>query len=141
MRTGATAFKVLFLMAPGALMIVLARKVRALPYAELVVVGRRSGAERRIVITLFELDGRWYVGHPNGRSQWVRNLLAADSAVLVRANGSTTVRPIELSQGAEREAVIRATSRQPFPANIVYRAGRSHIRDVGCYLRLERNHQ
>ena len=39
--------------------------------------GRRSGRPRRTLVTILDVDGRWYVGHPNGSAQWVRNIEAA----------------------------------------------------------------
>ena len=90
------------------------------------------------MVTLFDIDGVWYVGHPNGRSQWVKNLEAAGSAKVFSRVRDATVTPVQLSDGAERNAVVNATSRQPFPANLVYRAGREHVRAVGSYFRLER---
>ena len=90
------------------------------------------------MVTLFEIDGAWYVGHPNGRSQWVKNLEAAGTAKVFSRVRSATVKPVALSYGDERNAVVNATSRQPFPANLVYRAGREHVRAVGSYFRLER---
>ena len=116
-----------------------AQRVSRMPYAELEVVGRRSGQTRRTVLTLFQVDGQWYVGHPNGQCQWVRNLTAANSAVVIKGNRRTAVRPIELGDGDERDRVVNATSCQPFPAGLVYRAGRSHVRSAGSYFRLERD--
>ena len=90
------------------------------------------------MVTMFEVDGVWYVGHPNGRSQWVKNLEAAGTARVFSRRRSGTVKSIPLEAGAERDAVVNVTSRQPFPANLVYRGGREHIRAVGSYFRLER---
>ena len=43
-----------------------------------------------------------------------------------------------LTDGPERDAVIRATSiQQPFPGNLLYRASRRHIAAVGVYHLLE----
>jgi len=106
---------------------------------ELRFVGRRSGRERRILITLLSHDGHWYVGHPNGNASWVRN---------VEASGWVEVEPPgrhgprfavhRLPDGPERDAVIRATVRQqPFPGNLLYRAAQRHIAAVGVYHRLE----
>jgi len=105
---------------------------------ELRTVGRRTGRERRKVLTLFVLDDNWYIGHPNGNAGWVLNLLAADSAVVVRRGSHTTVVPVELRDGDERDRVVSATSRQPLPASLLYRASREHIRASGTYFRLER---
>ena len=132
-----TTFRVLLFSAPRPLMAMLAQRVQRMPYAELQIVGRNTGQQRRTVLTLFVVDGQWYVGHPNGQSQWVRNLTAANSAVVIKGNQRTTVRPFELADGEERDKVVAATSQQPFPAGPVYRAGRAHVRSVGSYFRLE----
>jgi len=115
----------------------LSRKVTRVPYVDLTIVGRRTGQERHVMVTLFEIDGVWYVGHPNGRSQWVKNLEAAGTAKVYSRVRSATVKPVPLEPGEERDAVVNGTSRQPFPANLVYRAGREHVRAVGSYFRLE----
>ena len=116
----------------------LAKRVRPSgPIQEFRIVGRRTGLERRYLLTLLEVDGRWYVGHPNGHSQWIRNLLAANSAVVMRRNVETSVRAIELETGPERDAAIAAASRQPFPAGRLYGGARRHITATGVYLRLE----
>src|SRR4051794_29788569 len=90
------ALRLMMKTAPGPVMIRLARVSAFFPFCEIVVAGRSTGLERRTVLTLFELDGHWYVGHPNGHSQWVRNLLAADTALLRRRDRETRIRAIEL---------------------------------------------
>ena len=137
MTSWAGAFRLLFRLAPNRLMLWLARRPTPLPVAEVVIVGRRSGIDRRYPLTVLRSEGRWYVGHPNGRSQWVQNLVAAGTATVVRNRRRITVRAIELADCAERDAVVKATSQQPFPANLVYRAGRRHVAAVGTYFRLE----
>ncbi len=134
-----TAFlRVFFRTTPTPAMRLLRRTVGSVPIEELVITGRRSGRERHLLLTLLEIDGKWYIGHPNGASQWVRNLVAAGSCVVIRRDGQRTrVMATELPDGPERDAVIAATSRQPFPANLVYRAARSHILAVGRYFRLD----
>jgi hypothetical protein len=107
--------------------------------ADLRVAGRRSGRERATLVTVLDVDGRWYVGHPNGASEWTRNVEGAEIAELRFAEpGSVArVRPIRLYGGPEREAVIRATwSQQPFPANVIYALARRRVRDAGVYFRL-----
>ena len=37
------------------------------------VAGRRTGRERAFLVTLLPLDGRAYIGHPNGHASWVTN--------------------------------------------------------------------
>lgn len=114
------------------------RRIPSVPIEELVIVGRRTGKERRLLVSVFEVEGRWYIGHPNGSSQWSRNLAAASSAVVVRHGGRRTrVTAVELPDGPERNAAITATSGQPFPANLVYRAARGHILAVGRFFRLD----
>lgn len=112
----------------------------ALPgVVELDVSGRRTGRPRSIVVTGLTVDGREYVGHPNGDTGWTRNVEAAGSVRVVAANGfSRQVRAVRVGPGLERESVIRATwSQQPFPANVLYSAARDHVRRVGVYFRLE----
>ena len=60
-----------------------------------------------------------YLGHPNGDSEWTRNLAAAGEGTLViRGAEPVIVRPIRLVPGAERKAVILATSQHPFPGKV-----------------------
>jgi len=105
---------------------------------ELRVLGRRTGRPRRTLLTLLVVDGRMYVGHPNGQVAWTRNLEAAGEAELESADGSRGhVRAERLPRGPERERAIRATwTQQPFPANVLYAVAGDHIRDVGVYFRL-----
>jgi hypothetical protein len=104
--------------------------------------GRRTGRVRRTLVTLILVEGGWYVGHPNGEAGWVRNAEAA-GAVDVEPAGRHGSRfsVHRLPGGPERDAVIRATgTQQPFPANVLYRAARSHIAAVGVYHRLDPIH-
>jgi len=107
--------------------------------AQLTVAGRRSGRPRSVLVGLLNVDGRSYVGHPNGPVDWTRNLDAAGEARVEQLPGLWTVlRAVRLPDGSERDAVIAATSRQqPFPGNLVYRAAQRHIRAVGIYFRLQ----
>ena len=102
------------------------------------VVGRRSGRRRSTLLTLLTVDGRWYVGHPNGPAGWTRNLEAAGRADLLDLHGtSRPVRAERLWPGRERDTVLRATwDQQPVPGNLVYRAASTHIARVGLYYRL-----
>jgi len=109
----------------------------AAPIREVRIVGRRIGRQRRYLLTVLDIGGRWYVGHPNGRSQWIRNLLAAGSAVVVGRDGPVAVRPVELGEGPERDAAIKATATQPFPAGQVYGGAQRHLREAAVYLRLD----
>lgn len=102
-------------------------------------VGRNSGRERRVLVTLLSLAGRWYVGHPNGITSWQHNAEAAGWLEIEppAAHGSRFA-VIRLGPGPERDAVIAATGDQQFfPANLVYRLARSHISAVGVYHRLD----
>lgn len=103
------------------------------------VRGRRSGKPRPILAGLLTVDGRWYVGHPNGRTAWTRNLAAAGEAIIERRpDERVRVRAQRLPDGPERDAAILVTARQqPFPGNLVYRAARRHILAEGDYFRLE----
>jgi deazaflavin-dependent oxidoreductase (nitroreductase family) len=106
---------------------------------DLLVVGRRTGRPRPVLVGLLDVDGRWYVGHPNGDVQWTRNLEAAGEArVRRRGLGEVAVRAVRLADGPERERAIRATFAQhPFPGNLIYRLAWGHIRRVGTFFRLE----
>jgi hypothetical protein len=106
---------------------------------ELRFVGRGSGRPRHTLVTLLTVDGRWYVGHPNGPAAWVRNIETA-GVVEVDPPGAagSQFAVVRLEPGSERDAVIRATwTQQPFPANLLYRAARRHVAAVGVYHRLE----
>lgn len=106
---------------------------------ELRYPGRRTGRARSTLATIIDVDGRWYVGHPNGPAAWVRNVESA-GFVEIEPAGALGARfaVVALGPGPERDAVIRATwSQQPFPANLVYRAARRHVAAVGVYHRLE----
>lgn len=109
------------------------------PIVELRVRGRRSGRERRLLLTSLALDGRLYLGHPNGDAAWTRNLEAAQGAEIVDRRGRVSaVSATRLPPGDERTRVIVATARlQPPPGNLVYRLARGHILRVGTYFRLE----
>ncbi|HEY6057098.1 MAG TPA: nitroreductase/quinone reductase family protein [Candidatus Limnocylindrales bacterium] len=107
---------------------------------ELVTAGRRTGRRRSVLVGLLNVDGAWYVGHPNGPAQWTRNLAAAGHGeVRVRRRRAVAVRAERLPPGHEREAAILATfSQHPFPGNAIYWLARRHIQAVGDYFRLER---
>ena len=124
--------------APTAVM----RRIRArdpkVPIDEFVIVGRRSGEERHYLLNHLRVDGRRYVGHPNGSAQWVRNLVAAGGCTMIdRAGTSERLTATELTHGPERDAVIASTAHMPPPAGIVYGAASRHIRAVGRFFRVE----
>ncbi|HUQ77415.1 MAG TPA: hypothetical protein VM427_00915 [Patescibacteria group bacterium] len=106
---------------------------------ELRFVGRRSGRPRRMLVTLLSHGGRWYVGHPNGPTDWQRNIEATGWVdVEPPGAGGPRFAVTRLGPGPERDAVIRATATQQFfPADVVYRAAQRHIAAVGTYHRLE----
>ena len=120
--------RVLFRTTPTRAMRLMRRRVSSIPIEEVIVVGRRTGQERRLLLTLLEVDGKWYVGHPNGTSQWVRNLAAAGSCIVVRRGDQRTRRPPRsCPTGRERDAVISATARRALPGQPRVRRGpRSH---------------
>ena len=106
---------------------------------ELRYPGRRTGLARSTLATIIDVDGQWYIGHPNGPAGWVRNVESAGFVEIEPAGAlGARFRVVRLEPGPERDAVIRATSaQQPFPANLVYRAARRHVAAVGVYHRLE----
>jgi hypothetical protein len=105
----------------------------------LTVRGRRTGRDRSLLLGLITVNGRWYVGHPNGEVAWTRNLAAAGEAMVSPLHGvAARVRATQLPDGPERDAAIIAAGRQqPFPGSILYRAARRHILAVGAYFRLD----
>ena len=105
----------------------------------LTVRGRQTGRERSVLVGLIQVSERWYVGHPDGEAAWTMNLRHARRARLsVSAQAWIDVSAEPLQPGAERDGVIHAAAeQQPFPANLLYRAARSHILKQGCYFRLE----
>jgi hypothetical protein len=105
----------------------------------LTVRGRVSGAPRSVLVGLLQVEGNFYVGHPNGEAGWVRDLEAADHALIwPQAGLAWRVRAQRLMAVPERTAVIRATARQqPWPGSLLYRISRRHIEAVGSYFRLE----
>jgi hypothetical protein len=109
---------------------------------DLGIRGRRSGRERRVLVGLIQVDGRWYVGHPNGEAAWTRNLASAgDATVTLPGMRGLPVHAERLSDGDERDRAILATaSQQPFPGNLLYRAAARHVLAAGVYFRLDPEH-
>jgi hypothetical protein len=105
----------------------------------LVVLGRRTGSERRVLLGVLSVAGRRYLGHPDVACPWTANLEAAGEGALEGRDGRLQpFRAVPLEPGVERDAVIRATFRQhPFPGNVCYWLSRGHIRRVGRFYRLE----
>jgi len=122
---------------PRSVMEVVRRKVPNNPITEVLIVGRKTGIERSYLFGVFEIGGKWYVGHPNGRSQWTRNLEVVGRATVVLDGHPVPMKAALLEPGPERSAVIAATARSPFPAGLVYGAARRHIERIGTYFRLE----
>ena len=105
---------------------------------ELRVAGRRTGTYRRVLLTLLVDGERWFLGHPNGHVSWTRNLEAAGTAeIAFRRRAPVHVRARLLEPGEERDRVFRTFGQHPFPANVVYRLARAHIRAVGVYFAIE----
>jgi hypothetical protein len=105
---------------------------------ELRVTRRDGKGERRRLLGLLHAGDGLYLGHPNGDVGWTRDLQAAGRGVLRYPNGvEWAFSATRLVPGEERERAISATGQHPFPGNLMYRLGRSHIRAVGVYFRLE----
>ena len=106
---------------------------------ELVVVGRRTGRPRVVLLGLLRVDGGWYLGHPNGAANWTRNLDAAGEATLTLPHElPVDIRPELVPEGEERGRVIAATWRQHvLPGRVMYWLARRHIAAVGRYYRIE----
>ena len=120
--------------APTPLMRFAWRRNTALPFRELLVAGRRTGRERRLLVSLIQVGERRFVGHPNGRAAWTDNVAAAGTCTLVDRDGTAErVRMVEVSNPADRDAVIDATTRLPAPSGWIYRAARKHIRAIGRF--------
>jgi hypothetical protein len=123
--------------APTAAMRALRSHVPAVVFEDFVIVGRRSGKQRRLLLSLYDIDGTWYVGHPNGTSQWVLNLVAAGGCTVTRRDGrAIRVSAVEVVDPEERERVVRTTGMQPAPAGLIYRGARAHVRAAGRFFRL-----
>ena len=74
----------------------------------LTVVGRRSGLPRSTPVNLMHHDGDRFLVAPRGRTEWVRNVRAAEGAAELRLGHR--VEPVTLVEVpvAERVPVIRA---------------------------------
>lgn len=105
---------------------------------ELRVAGRRTGAYRKVLVTLLADGPQWFLGHPNGDVSWTRNLEAAGTAdIAFRRSPPLTVRATRLPSGELRDRAIGTTGQHPFPGNLVYRLARRHIRAVGVFFAIE----
>lgn len=111
---------------------------------DLRVVGRRTGAPRRVLLTLLRDGDQWFLGHPNGHVAWTRNLEAAGSADVVFRTGppvTVTARLLDARDAAGaalRERAVASFGQHPFPGNVIYRLAREHIRAVGVYFAIDR---
>jgi hypothetical protein len=47
------------------------------------------------------------------------------------------IRATVLPPGEVRDRAILATSQHPFPANLIYRLARAHVRSVGVFFEVE----
>ena len=105
---------------------------------ELRVAGRRTGAYRRVLVTLLRDGDQWFLAHPNGDVDWTRNLEAAGTAdIAFRGLTPVAVRCRRLEPGELRDRAIRSTGQHPFPGNLVYRMARAHIRAVGVVFAID----
>lgn len=105
---------------------------------ELRVVGRRTGTYRRVLLTLLRDDDQWFLGHPNGDVAWTLNLSAAGTADIVfRGSPPLPVAGRRLDPGALRDRAIASTGQHPFPANLLYRLARAHIRAEGVFFAID----
>ncbi len=138
--TWARVFRLFFALVPTPAVRAMRKAVQIGPIEELVIVGRRSGHDRRVLIVLAQVGSLWYVGHPNGDSaNWVLNLIAAGRATVITRAGATVVRALLLGPGEERNIAIREhTSQQKaLPTRLLYRAARTYITSAGAFFRLE----
>jgi deazaflavin-dependent oxidoreductase (nitroreductase family) len=65
------------------------------------VRGRRTGAERSVVVNLLTLDGREYLVSPRGNTQWARNVRAAGRLEVGPHRRARTVRATEVGDDAK----------------------------------------
>lgn len=71
------------------------------------VRGRKSGEPRRVPVNLLSHDGATYLVAPRGETQWVRNLRAAGSGVLILGRNREGFTAVELTD-ADKPPVLRA---------------------------------
>src|SRR6202040_1702115 len=88
------------------------------PMYLLTVRGRKSGQPRTVPLAIIERNGKRYVGSPFGIVDWVRNLRAAEEAILTRGRRSENVNARELPKG-EAALVMREDVKggNPFARN------------------------
>jgi deazaflavin-dependent oxidoreductase (nitroreductase family) len=111
---------------------------------DLRVVGRRTGAPRRVLLTLLRDGDQWFLGHPSGDVAWTRNLEAAGTAdIAFRKGPAVTVSarrldPADPGAATLRDRAIASIGQHPFPANILYRLALAHVRAAGVYFAVDR---
>src|SRR5256886_15464241 len=66
------------------------------PMYLLTVRGRNSGLPRTVPIVIIQQNGKRYLASPYGIVDWIRNLRAAEEAILTRGRRSETVNAREL---------------------------------------------
>jgi len=138
--TLAQVFRIFFALVPAPAVRAIRKAVQIGPIEELVIVGRRSGHDRRVLIVLAQVGSVWYVGHPNGEgANWVLNLIAASRARVITRAGETAVRAVLLGPGEERNIAIRQHKSQQKapPTRLLYRAARTYITLARAFFRLE----
>jgi hypothetical protein len=140
LSTWGRVFELFFALVPTPAVRAMRKVVQIGPIEELVIVGRRSGHDRRVLIVLARVGSLCYVGHPNGDSaHWVRNLIASGRARVITRAGATSVRAVLLAPGEERNIAIREHTRQQkaLPTRLLYRAARTYVTSAGAFFRLE----
>ena len=106
---------------------------------ELRVVGRRTGTYRSVLLTLLHDGDQWFLGHPNRDVAWTLNLDSAGTAdITFRRSPAVAVAGRRLEPGALRDRAIASTGQHPFPANLIYRLARAHIRAEGVFFAIDR---
>jgi hypothetical protein len=105
---------------------------------ELLVVGRRTGLERRVMVGLLAVGERRYLGHADASAAWLHNLVdAREGRLIVDRTPPIRVHAARIEPGPEQDAVVLAASRQhPFPVDLAYRLARASIRIDGVFVRL-----
>jgi hypothetical protein len=106
---------------------------------ELLVIGRRTGRERRVIVGLLAVGERRYLGHANASAAWLHNLVASgEGRLVVDGAAPLVIHAARIEPGPEQDAVVTGASRQhPFPIDLAYRLARASIRVDGIFVRLE----
>jgi hypothetical protein len=65
-RVWASVFRLMFRSVPEGRMRRMRLERPDVPIEELVIESRRTGRDRCVLVSLLQVDGGWYVGHPNG---------------------------------------------------------------------------